>query len=174
MNTAKDIFFKYYGSYFYMQRDGQLTKYLSYNIDKNTEKMWGREYEEELIEKIRKGTSVDDYMFILYNLMIEIGDYECLVHFFTILEEVLEQSDSFIKILIAESLQKIIKNFMRNNIGDRKKLDDYRNITINIFRDVTTQPIVLSEETRKKTFAFDVLSEENLRKRAKEGIKEFT
>ena len=43
MDAAKDLFFRYDGSWFYMSRDGVDREYAAYNIPRSTEKLWLKE-----------------------------------------------------------------------------------------------------------------------------------
>ena len=43
MDAAKDLFFRYDGSLFYMSRDGADREYTQYDIPKSTEKLWLKE-----------------------------------------------------------------------------------------------------------------------------------
>lgn len=173
MNEAKKIFLKYGGSYFHMERDGQLTKYKDYNIGESTEKEWLGEYQEEIIAQIQAGNSIDVYLSRLCSVMRRIKDDEYLETLFNTLEKNLKNADTFVKLRIAEELQEVIKFFLTNNIGDMKKLDNYKNLTIDIFRKVISQPIVISEDTRKNVAFEDTLREESIRQRAENKLKEF-
>ena len=44
MERAKELFLKYNGNRFYMDREGEGTEYDSYHISKETEEMWAEEY----------------------------------------------------------------------------------------------------------------------------------
>lgn len=173
MNEAKELFLKYGGSYFHMERDGQLTKYKGYSIDASTEKEWLREYQEEIISKIQAGNSMDVYLTRLCSVMRQIKDDEYLETLFSTLGESLKNADTFVKLRIAEELQEVIKFFVTNNIGDMYKLSDYKNLTIDILRKVISQPIVISEDTRKNVAFEDTLREESIRQRAENKLKEF-
>lgn len=172
MNEAKEIFLKYGGSYFHMERDGQLTKYKDYDIDERTEKVWLREYQEEIIAQLLAGNSIDVYLTRLCSVMRQIKDDEYLEMLFNTLEESLKNADTFIKLRIAEELQEVINYFDTNNIGDMKKLANYKNLTIDILRKVISEPIVISENTRKNVAFEDTLRAENIRHRAEQTLKE--
>jgi len=172
MNEAKEIFLKYGGSYFHMERDGKLTKYKHYDIDESTEKVWLREYQEEIIAQIQAGNSIDIYLTKLCSVMRQIKDDEYLEKLFNTLGESFKNADTFIKLRIAEELQEVIKFFVTNNIGDMKKLANYKNLTIDILRKVISQPVVISEDTRKNVAFEDTLREENIRQRADQKLKE--
>lgn len=173
MNEAKEMFLKYCGSYFYMERDGQLIRYKGYNVDASTEREWLKEYQEEIITQIQVGNSSDVYVSRLCRVMRQIKDDEYLEKLFNTLSRSLKKSDTFVRLRIAEELQEVIKFFISNNIGDMKKLANYNNQTIYILRNVISQPFVISEDTRKNVAFEDTLKEENVKERAKQRLKEF-
>ena len=173
MNEAKEIFLKYGGSYFHMDRDGQLTKYKGHNIEESTEKVWLKEYQEEIIAQIQAGNSIEVYLNRLCSVMRQIKDDEYLETLFNTLEKSLKNADSFVSLRIAEELQEVIKFFATNNIGDMKKLVNYKNLTIDIFRKLTSKPIVISHDTRKNVAFEENLREESIRQRAERKLREF-
>jgi len=172
MNEAKEIFFKYGGSYFHMERDGQLIKYKNYDIDIRTEKIWLREYQEEIIAQIQAGNSIDVYLTKLCSVIRQIKDDEYLEKVLNTLEENLKSADTFIKLRIAEELQEVIKFFVTNKICDMKKIAKYKKMTIDIFRKIISQPVVISDSTRKNVAFEDTLREDNIRQRAEQKLKE--
>lgn len=173
MNGAKETFLKYSGSYFHMERDGNLTKYKSYNIDESTEKEWLREYKEEMITQIQIGNSIDVYLSRLCSVMRQTKDDGCLETLYDALNKNIKNVDSFVRLRIAEELQELISYFISNDIGDMNKLSYYKSLTIDVLRNVISQPIVISEETRKSVVFEDVLKEENIIVRAKQSLKNF-
>ena len=173
MNEAKEIFLKYGGSYFHMDRDGQLIKYKGHDIEESTEKVWLKEYQEEIIAQIQAGNSIEVYLNRLCSVVRQIKDDEYLETLFNTLEKSLKNADSFVSLRIAEELQEVIKFFATNNIGDMKKLVNYENLTIDIFRKLISKPIIISQDTRKNVAFEENLREESIRQRAERKLREF-
>lgn len=173
MNEAKEIFFKYGGSYFHMERDGQLTKYKDFNVDESMESLWFKEYQEEIITQIQNGKSIDISLTRLCRVMRQTKDDEYLETLFTTLSTILKSADTFVRLRVAEELQEVINFFLINGIGDIDKLENYKSLTIDILRKVISQPIVISEATRKKIVFEDTLQEDSIKVRAEQKIREF-
>lgn len=173
MNEAKEIFLKYSGSYFHMERDGQLTKYKGYNVDERTEKGWLREYQEELISQIQAGSCIDVYLSRLCSVMRQLKDDEYFESLFNALSKSLRNADTFVRLRIAEGLQEVIKFFISNNIGDMKKMVYFKSLTIDILRKIISEPTVISDDTRKNVVFEDTLKEDNIKRRAEQRLREF-
>ena len=55
---AKELFLKYNGNHFYMDRDGDGFEYDRYHISKETEEMWAEEYISDFLESKLQGREV--------------------------------------------------------------------------------------------------------------------
>lgn len=173
MNKAKEVFLKYNGSYFHMERDGQLSTYKSYDISKNTERQWLREHQKELITQIQTGNSIDVYISRLCNVMRQSKDDEYLDSLINALSKSIKNADTFVQLRIAEELLEVINFFALNDIGNCRKLTSHKSLAIDILKNVLSQPITISDETRKKVVFEDTLKEESIRERTKQRLKEF-
>ena len=173
MNKAKQVFLKYNGSYFHMERDGQLSTYKSYDISKNTERQWLREHQKELITQIQTGNSIDVYVSRLCNVMRQSKDDEYLDSLINALSKSIKNADTFVQLRIAEELLEVINFFALDDIGDWRKLASHKSLAIDILKNVLSQPITISDETRKKVVFEDTLKEESIRERTKQRLKEF-
>ncbi len=170
VNKAKKIFMNYGGNYFHMQRDGILSEYKSYAIDKSTEKMWLREYQETILKKIKEGYSLDVYLTKFFSAMRQIREVETLQALFNPLVKSLKNADTFIKLRVAEEMQEFIVFFNKNHLANSEKISDYKKLTIEILKNIIAKPIVISETTRKNVVFDDTLSEENIKKRAQNTL----
>ena len=55
MERAKELFLKYNGNRFYMDREGEGGEYESYHISKETEKMWAEEFVSSFLDSKTQG-----------------------------------------------------------------------------------------------------------------------
>ena len=55
MERAKELFFKYSGNRFFMDREGDGNEYESYNVSKETEKAWAKEFVSFFLESGLQG-----------------------------------------------------------------------------------------------------------------------
>ena len=173
MNEARQLFLKYDGSYFHMDRDGELDKYREYNIDVDTEKQWLCEYQLELIEQLQLGKSSDVIFSRVCSLMRAAKCDDNVEHFINATNKNLNSEDSFVRLRIAEELQDLIEFFSTNSNGSSKKILKYKSMAVEILQNITFEPIVISEETRQNVAFEDTLKDENLRKRAEARLKRF-
>ena len=156
-----------------MERDGQLSTYKSYDVSKNTERQWLREHQKELITQIQTGNSIDVYISRLCSVMRQSKDGEYLDSLINALSKSIKNADTFVQLRIAEELLEVIKFFALNDIRDWRKLASHKSLAIDILKNVLSQPITISYETRKKVVFEDTLKEENIRERIKQRLKEF-
>ncbi len=62
-DKAKDLFLKYGGSHFHMERDGCYDRYLEFGVSKDQEEAWLKDYELLLLEKALENDVVnEDFM----------------------------------------------------------------------------------------------------------------
>lgn len=173
MNEAKELFLQYMGSYFQMYRDGVLDKYRIYNIDVEIEKEWLNEYFFELIDKLISSKSPDIIFSRLCNVMKATNSYNLITSLMEVSSLCITNWDSFVRLRIAEELQDLIEFFSKNYIEQSKEILKYKNFVIDIFKSIINEQIVISEETRQHVTFEDILSDENLRKRAENRLKRF-
>lgn len=173
IDKAKEIFLRYQGSYFQMERDGVLSHYRSYNINQETEKKWIKEYQSELIAQIEAGISIDVHLSHLCSAIRQYKDDEYLNRLTNILSKILASVDTFIQLRIAEELLEIVQYFISNKIGNKENLKSLKDLARDILRNIKSQPIILSEETKRTVIFEDTLEEENIRKRAEQKLNDF-
>lgn len=174
MNKAKEIFLFYCGSYFHMERDEQLTKYKGYNIDRNTEKEWLREYQSELLTKIEEGKSIEHNLIIYCDALRNLRDDKNLGTLFDVIEKKIEDVDTFVRLRISEELLKVINFLLSNSIGKKQKILYYKKLSLDILRKVISEPIIISEETKKNVSFEDTLREESIKQRAEDNLRDFS
>jgi len=171
LNEAKELFIKYVGSHYQMERVGVLDKYRKYNINFEIEKGWLNEYFTELIEKLDSSESPDIIFSRLCNVMKATKSSNKMEYLMEVLNLNITNWDSFIRLRIAEELQDLIDFFSKNYKEQLKEILKFKNIALDIFKSIIHEQIVISEETRKHVALEDILNEKNLKKRAELGLK---
>ena len=171
MDEAKELFLKYVGNGFHMHRDGVLDIYRKYNIDSEIEKEWLNEYYSELIEKLKSSESPDIF-WLICEVIKATKSTNKMEYLMDILNLCIVNWDSFERLRIAEEIQELIEFFSKNYNEQSSEILKYKNIAIDIFNSVIHEQVVISEDTRQKVALENVLSEENLRIRAVNGLRD--
>jgi len=125
IQKAKEMFLKYNGNYFHMERDDVLYEYRGYSISKEQEKIWINEIINNYINKLR--ISGDDmsrnlyinYFYSICDIIIRSNDVSNVILLY---EEFKKKSyyDSFSKLLMLESIYKCLKYYKVQNINNIK------------------------------------------------------
>ncbi len=171
MEEAKELFLKYNGNYFYMEKDGVLTKYKSFGIDKNLEESWLNEYQEHMIKQIEKGNSVEVYVSKVCDIIRQRKDVKYLSLLLNVLDSKLKYLDSFVKLVIAEDLNITNNYLIENDFEKTEELNKSCKIVFDIVEDIVSKEIYISSETRDKVLFEDTLKTENILKRANKLLK---
>jgi len=107
VGKAKEIFMKYAGSHFNMEREGEYRKYKRYRISNSMEKEWIIQYQRNISELLNKKTDMDIIAHLCYNIGSSVRQYRNVEGFQILLdfiENKMDSFDSFTKVLIAETL----------------------------------------------------------------------
>jgi len=171
LDEAKELFLKYLGNGFHMHRDGVLDIYRKYYIDSEIEKEWLNEHFYELIEKLKSSEST--YIFWLLCEVIKVTKSANKIEY--LMDNVnlcIVNWDSFERLRVAEEIKGLIEFFSKNYKEQSSEILKYKNIAIDIFNSVIHEQVVISEDTRQKVALENVLSEENLRIRAVNGLRD--
>lgn len=169
-DRAKELFIKYHGSYFHMVREGDFDEYKTYNISKKQEQLW----KDELVKQLVDNLSMDDNLPFsdLSSIACDFGDY-------TILEEIIKYTlkhindgDSFIRLLYAEAITRVIISFINHKRKCPKPLlISAKDVVINLLRNVLNSPIYVSSHWDLSPI-IDVRDENYIRDRANRDLGE--
>lgn len=171
MDEAKELFLKYIGNSFQMHRDGVLDIYRKYNIDSKIENEWLNEYYSELIEKMKSSESPDKFWLICEVIKVTKSTNR-LEYLMDIINLCIVNWDTFERLRIAEEIQGLIEFFSKNYKEQSSEILKYKNIALDIFNSVIHEQVVISKDARQKVALEKVLSEENLKIRAVNGLRD--
>jgi len=169
LELAKEIFWRYNGLFFHMDREGEYEKYKAFNISKNQERAWREERRDELFEKlsIEKNKRVLSSLFRgIADIVKVLEDKVGLQKMLLFLNENNEQFDTFVVLLLAETVVHTTIAF--NNSEQLKK-------------SVLKSCLRILENTLKKTFSismdyegafYEPMTEEKVRNRIEVLIRQ--
>ena len=125
LKEAKNIYFRYSGNKFEMERDDVYKKYKYYRISKEQEEKW----KDEIFEDYKSIINKENDNFKLVNnirgiLMLEYRTTEAINKVIDILNR--REIDTFSSILICEEIKKTLKSNHENNNCDNVKGDLYQ------------------------------------------------
>lgn len=168
---AKEIFFKYYGSHFFMSRDNNYEYYKSFNITREQEEEWIKEILNNNIEIIRSGIllpmDMKNKFCNILSLIRTYKYYESFCEMSVAYSNVSEKLDSFSKIVIAEN---VLDTMMSITVGEDRKqnntIGQMRIFALDILKDVINKPVIVDKEYLKINNLHDAIKEDAIIKRA--------
>ncbi len=164
-SLAKEIFMKYYGSHFHMEREGEYSYYKKFNVSKKQEHSWIEECQHELLLKIEKEDIVSSLFSHLSNLITRSNDIDCFRLLLFIVREKVSNSDTFSSIRMAEELLKISKYFLSIDNKINKVVSESKKVALSILRETTQKPITIASYYYKLGYLNDLLTDEKIKKR---------
>ena len=171
LKRAKEIFRFCRGSGFHMWREELLEEFESYGVTEEMKRRWLREMIDEdiyFLQKEKEESKIIDYLIsldlIVEDFKDEIG-YSVLVKY---IKDNIDRFDSENKIICAETLLNLLK---RLNQSYKEKQSVYK-LAMQILKDVCEQPITYADYRYFNGKIHPNLSEQSLKKRARQGIKE--
>lgn len=165
---AKNIFEKYRGSYFHMERDGVLKEYKSYKIPREIEEMWLKEKEILIKQELLDCTNyklISEHMELLGHYVVELKDLKELDFMIDYIVKRSFDWDSNTVIRCVNaclSAMNISKGVRRRNIKD---------ICVNILKESIDRGIFISDDYRENGTLPDYLSRDRLENNIKRAIQ---
>jgi len=162
LELAKEIFWRYNGLFFHMDREGEYEKYKSFDISKNQERAWREERRDELFEKlsIEKNKSVLSSLFFrLEDITKDLGDQTGIEKMFLFAWNNCEQFDTFTTLLLVERVVDIVTFVECEDKFKRKILRDCSEM----LKKALKKPILVSMDYEEDFY--EPMTEERVRDR---------
>lgn len=153
---AKDIFFKYGGSHFYMEREGEYSEYKEYKISKEQEDRWIQEYQKGLLTQIKNDEIVQQNF---NSLCTSIRQYKNLDYLKELVEVVIDKGqilDTFSIMLMAEGILGIVESLEKSNLGNDRRIIFARVSSINLLKSLLERPVVVSPKYLHQGYLIDL------------------
>jgi len=160
LQEAKKLFLSYCGSYYEMDRDGVLEKYLSFSVNKDIEKEWGNIKCDELLNKTRIQPVVNDDFDCLLTLIKSVKLLDKLDKLMDLILDSLPKLDTFTKIRISEEILELL-----NKVENKEIV--YKGIYLlnELLCSLTSEKITVNIFYKKKIYLADLLDEDKIRER---------
>jgi len=168
-DDAKEIFIKYNGSHFQMEREFEYSKYKSYRVPKKLEQTWIYELEKIFFDKLEiefDENTIVDILIDLKQIILQYKDEKGLSLIVKYANKNIVRFDSFTKLMLAEIILHII-----NKLNISSTQIDTINFARTVLEDICSQPIKIAESHFKNGCIPEYMSEDTLIDRAKKEIE---
>ena len=176
IKEAKEIFMRYGGNRFHMDREGDGELYDSFGISEQQERIWMEEYQQDLMSRLRMETDARKIRNIITDLILAVFDgrnaRSMLPMVFDEIRSKLLMLDSLSKVIIAEYiLNSVVKpRYCRERFKDL--VLEGRALASHILWDVINNPITVAPGYKAVAKGpEDYLKEENILARAYNDLR---
>lgn len=170
LGTAKQLFMKYGGSFFHMDREGEYEHYKSLGISREQEKVWIEEYQRDLLKSIESendGVKIRTSVRALVSSICDHGDGAN--NYGSTMVEVIKRKastvDSFSKLLICESILRLVE-FSPSKGGATIDIAFVKATVAGVLQGVITNPTDISMEDRDNILYSEVIQSKSIVSRA--------
>jgi len=170
---AKRMYLFYNGSHFFMERNGDIEKYKSFEVPKEMEKLWDKDIKYAAIEKIKNEKNVNILRMLcagLIDLSANKKDIEGLIFVKDLLIEKQSIFDTFTQILIIEALIRGINEFRKTDIN--KMLNTMIEEVICILKNLQLKTITVSKDYYINNILPEYAIDDKLSSRISDDIQE--
>ncbi len=178
LQLAKEMFFKYQGSHFFMSREDDYKKYKKFNVSREQEFEWICEYQQRLLNDINCLTENGESIEIKVSILLTILEGYRKVDIIPLLVDTLTNPelklDSFSKVVIAEVMLETTKSLERekkpNEIDIINTLKDF---AINMLHNVINNPISVDPVYKSHQYLREVIKEPAIIERVRRSLMEW-
>ncbi|WP_127588938.1 hypothetical protein [Paenibacillus koleovorans] len=174
VEKAKMIFIKYGGSHFHMERNGEFDYYKSFNILKQQEVAWIKEYQREIVEKLQASTDVSLYNTMLPELFRTITQFKIVDHLSVLNKFIfkdVQQLDSFTQLRVAEGFIGLLESIGNNNDNTILEIRQHTKVML---ENISNQSMSVDSYYKKIDYLKDVLTDDKIRSRVKSSLNKLS
>lgn len=153
--NAKELFLKYRGSHFNMDREGEYSIYKQYNISKKQELIWMDEWIKNLLKKINELGISNDYFSDFSIIPINYMTSKIIINLTDLIELKHSEWDTFSVLLISEKILKITKE-IKTKSDKNNNIFKIKNILLKILRNITESSITISQYYKDLGYIIDL------------------
>ena len=173
MNTklekAKALFMDFGGSKFGMGREGAFEEYRQYHVSAKTELEWIKEYQAELLDKLRREPNKSDLVSQFSRAVSSYKNYDALNQLLALIKENSNALCSFSKLRYAEELYRATAAKIKIEAGD--VISESRVTAIELMKSVLSSPIFVSPAYKRQAMMKDTLKDESIIQRAQSNLE---
>lgn len=167
LSLARKIFLNYGGNHYYMEREGEYDYYKSFNISKEQEHLWIKEYQLELLEKIEVEKDIGSLFASLGGTIRHYNDMNCLNLMLEVAERKAKEVDSFTALRIAEEILNAVEPYRNSKLDETNIIQRANNIALEILKNILKSPITVALYYREFDYLKDVITDESIIQRVK-------
>lgn len=173
IDIAKQIFLKFDGSHFHMEREGEYSYYKSFDISKEQEDLWIKQYQEDILSQIEKEDIVSPLFTKLVRIIAQHKDYDCLNSLLDLVKRKKNGLDSFTRVRIAEELLELYESFQKSGFNRNRNIFHIKVFSIDLLKELLEQPITVANYYYGISYLKEEIKEESIKDRAKHTIDEW-
>lgn len=168
---AKKIFFKYGGSHFHMEREGEYPEYKRYKISREQEYIWIQEYQNELLFRIENDEIVGQNFNSLCMSIRQYKNFHCFNKTVRLLISRKEKLDTFSLLLLAEGILGIVDSFEKNNLGNHEDTLFAKSVSLNLLKWLLERPITIAIRYLDEDYLINLNDNQEIINRIKDELE---
>lgn len=172
MSEAKQLFLKYGGSLFHMDREGEYQRYKCFGVSRELEEAWIEELRSDLLRSIANeddGVKIRLAIRTLVDSIWNRGGYELDPQMLDIIKSKAGIMDSFSQLLVAESIAKLVDSCKCK--GESIAMVPYAvDTAVEILERIVENPISVAQEDRDNAVLKEVVQPHRIVERAHECL----
>lgn len=166
---AKELFFKYGGSHFHMEREGEYSKYRGYNISREQEYKWIKEYQGDLLERIKNEKIVSGNFYSLCASIEEYGSLNSLKELVIVTKDKSEVLDTFSLLLSTEAILRVVDS-IKDDFRGKDILNFAKDVSLDILKSLLIRPVTVAVSYFSTVSLIDLHNEQAILDRIKEEL----
>ena len=176
---AKEMFFYYGCSHFFMAHEGDYEKYKKFNISKEQEIQWVSEFQNNLLKAINEGKedneSVEMKVSSLCSTLRTFKNLDIAYQLMDALNNPRLKLDSFSKMVISEIILETVRSLNRDkNLSGNIILADMKKFALNMLKSVADNPIIVDPAYLNAGYLKDEVKESSIIDRIQGTLKEWS
>lgn len=168
INEAKQLFIRYGGSLFHMDREGELQRYRSFGVSREQEEAWMHELTSQMLQTISRendATKLRVSVGALVDSMLNHNRYEQVPLLLDTIRSKFDSLDSFSQLLVAESMVRLIESSMGK--GQVVPMVSYARDTVTeMIEGIIKRPIQVADQDQADALLRDVAQPQRILERA--------
>lgn len=169
-NLAEELFKGYYGSHFFMEREGEYSLYKSYQVSKEKELEWIKEIQNESLEKIKSTKEISDDFHPFCSSIEQYKSFDMLDKLIAIARDKIGKADTFNDVLLIRGITESIVFFVKRDIN-KYSMPPFIDETLKLWDRLLDVPVIVSERGIKSAqFNEEDDFEEYIKNRIKTNI----
>ena len=165
MEPAKELFLKYSGSHFQMEREGDYAAYRSYGVSRDQEASWARERLRELLPVFRERPIAEPVFSEAMALLKASRDEDTLEVLLDIVSGARLSLDTFTRVRFAEELFELSKQWPRAASGQKQWSKEALRVVVDLLSDALELPFSVDPWYQQLPHMSGVLEEARVRRR---------